>query len=271
MTQQEQLYAYSQVRLPGEIRTPGKFKQFEPSLKTNYGRYAAKRSTRHTVTEQATVKLLLVDEHTLYRKVVLLSLKADPRIEVVGVASNAKMAVSMIRELRPDVVLSDIHMRDGDGFQFIEEMTDTGLESPALLVMTGDNSEQACQRAFSIGVSGYLLKENVTEDGLLSAVHAVANGGKYVDQQMFGHLTEPHVVMDQSYRVSNLNAAKIELLRLVALGYDNKKIAHLLSVSLKTVSNRLSILYTALGVNNRVHAANIAYRSNILKLQDVVI
>lgn len=219
--------------------------------------------------EHSQIRLLIVDDHALFRKIILQSVRDDPRIEVIGIADGGVQALAMCRTLRPDVVLSDLHMPSGDGFRFVEEISIFGDEKPAVLVMTGDDTIEAGHRAFAAGASGYLLKDNVTEESLVSAIYALADGGIYVDPHIFARLIEPALIVDKRDRVAELNSAELELLRVVALGYDNKQIAQLLSVTSKTVSNRLSMLYMALGVTNRVQAANLAYRADVVHLQDL--
>lgn len=220
--------------------------------------------------ENTPIRLLVIDDNQFFRKALRTALHADSRIELVGTASNGESALMMVRSLQPEIVLLDLHMPIMDGFIFTEQINQLPGISPRILVITADSSQRAIQRAFEIGVSGYILKDNVTEDNIISAACAVADGGIFIDPQALDRLLKSQTIQSEFRTiVEGLNFLDSQLLCCIAHGHDNKEIATELNISTKTVSNRLSLLYLKLSVKNRVQAANYAYRSGVVPLLDV--
>lgn len=215
------------------------------------------------------VRLLIVDDHQLFRKALETPLKTDPRINLVGTAADGEMALMLSRRLTPEVILADLHMPILDGFGLLERLRQLPGAPPYVLAITGDSDPMSVQRALAAGARGYLLKDNVTEENVVSAACAVADGGLYLDPQVMDGLLSQQIEPDLRSLADGLNDDDRRLLCCVAHGYENKEIAARMDISIKTVSNRLSLLYTKISVKNRVHAANFAYRCGLVNLDDV--
>lgn len=217
-----------------------------------------------------TIRLLIVDDHALFRNAIMRPLEEDPRIDIVGSAPDGEFALSMCATLQPDVVLADLHMPKLDGFELLAELGNSRY-APAVLILTGNGHSHAAQRALAAGAKGYMLKDNVTEDNLVNAICIAAEGGIYVDPSLLSGMLSRALDLDKLDAIERLSASEIQLLQMVAHGRDNKEIAAQLTVSSKTVSNRLSLVYNKLGIRNRVQAANLAYRSGLVAINAVAL
>lgn len=216
------------------------------------------------------IRLLIVDDHDFFRRSLLLPLEEEARITLVGTATSGDQAVTLTRSLQPDVVLMDLNMPYLSGLAAMERITPKDA-APAILVLTGADDGESVLRAFAAGAKGYLRKDMISDDLLISAILTVAAGGIFVDAKTFSLLrvhfpaSQP-VLVEERKRLAYLSADDAALLRLVALGLDNDQIGQQLQVSPKTISNRLSQIYLRLGVDNRVRAANFALRHGLLAL-----
>jgi len=220
------------------------------------------------------VRVLIVDDHDFFRRSILLPLEMEPAIEVVGAATSGDQAVPLCRSLRPDVVLMDLNMPYLSGLAAIERIAPQE-SAPAILVLTGADDAESVRRAFAAGAHGYLRKDMITDELLISAIFTVASGGVFVDPRTFallkiGFLRAQPRLADEHRRLAELLPEERTLLRLVALGHENEQIGQELAVTAKTISNRLSQLYLRLGVGNRVQAANFALRTGLVALDDTL-
>lgn len=219
------------------------------------------------------VRVLLVDDHDFFRRSILFPLETEPTIEVVGTATSGDQAIPLCRSLRPDVVLMDLNMPYLSGLAAIERIAPQE-RAPAILVLTGADDGESVRRAFAAGAHGYLRKDMITDELLISAIFTVASGGVFVDPKTFALLKigllnhQPRFAEDQQ-RLAQLLPEDRTLLCFVALGYENEQIGQELQVTPKTISNRLSQLYLRLGISNRVQAATFALRSGLVTLETV--
>jgi DNA-binding NarL/FixJ family response regulator len=216
------------------------------------------------------VRLLIVDDHAFFRRSLLLPLEIEESIEIVGTATSGDQAISLARSLRPDVILMDLNMPYLSGLTATERIAPQD-DAPAILVLTGVDDAQSVRDAFAAGARGYLRKDMISDELLLSAIFTVASGGFFVDPKTFGLLKI--ALLNSATRPLPVPAVEISaeermLLRLVALGYENDQIADHLSITPKTVSNRLSQLYLRLQVSNRVQAATFALRAGLATLRE---
>lgn len=219
-------------------------------------------------------RILLVDDHDFFRRSLMLPLQMDERIEIVGTATSGDQAVGLLRSARPDVVLMDLNMPYLSGLAAMERITPAAA-APAILVLTGVDDADSILRAFAAGAAGYLRKDMLTDEMLVSAIFTVASGGIFLDPKTFSLLravfpaSQPRLV-EERLRLTQLSPDQTALLRLVALGYENEQIGLELQVAAKTVSNRLSQIYLQLRISNRVQAANFALRNGLVDISDTL-
>jgi len=212
------------------------------------------------------IRVLVVDDHDLFRAGLASLLGAQPDIEVVAQASGGRMAVRLANELQPDVVLMDVRMPDLEGPEATREILERhpSMRIVALTVVSDDSDVAAVVEA---GACGFLAKDTPI-DGVVLAVRAAANGVAWlspraaevvlgrVRRERAGEEPGPDLVDDLSLR-------EVEVLRLIARGMENAEIAQELGISPRTAKNHVSNILAKLGLPNRIQAAIYAVRRGL--------
>ncbi|RKS79647.1 LuxR family two component transcriptional regulator [Actinomadura pelletieri DSM 43383] len=194
----------------------------------------------------------------MFRAGVRAALETGTDLTVVGETGTAAEGVSLARELRPDVVLMDLHLPDGSGIEATRELLD-GAEPPPprILVLTMSEEDDSVVAALRAGARGYVVK-GVLRGELVQAVQTVAVGGAVfspaVADRLGAYFTALHTAPSRA-AFPDLTAREAEILDLVARGLDNRQIARRLVLSDKTVRNYVSQLLTKLQVHDRTQAA----------------
>lgn len=214
------------------------------------------------------IRVLIADDHRLFRQGLRHVCQAAGGIEVVGEAENGREAVRLAQELKPDVVLMDIRMPDLDGVEATRQIT---AHDPTvrIVILTMYREDQYVFEAIKAGARGYLLKD-VDEQELVEAVRAVHRGEALINPALAARLLDEFRRLSQGEgaETEELTAGEMEVLRLVAQGADNKTVAERLALSERTVANRLSEIYRKLHVNSRVQAALVALRRGWVTLEN---
>ena len=201
------------------------------------------------------IRLLIADDHRLFRKGLRQLCEVAGGFEVVAEADGGREAVALAREHQPDVILMDIRMPGIDGVEACRQIL---LDQPqtAIIMLTMYRQDRHLTDALGAGARGYLLK-NCDEDTLFAAIRAAARGEAPVDPAMMGPLLDR---LKATQGPDELTAGEMAVLIRVAHGDDNKQIAERLNITPGTVANRLRALYDKLGVTNRTEAALYALR-----------
>ncbi|GDY27038.1 DNA-binding response regulator [Agarivorans sp. Toyoura001] len=173
--------------------------------------------------------ILLVDDHPLVQDGLKMRLEANPGFNVVGTAADGEQALSMAQQLCPDIVLTDINMPKLNGIQLLEALAEQCPNSKVVMLSMHDNKEYV-QNAMRNGAKGYLLKD-IASSELISALEAIANGGRYISAGVSNMLFDN----ESSSSTVSLTKREQQVLRLLATGCGNKKIADSLSISIRTV------------------------------------
>lgn len=202
----------------------------------------------------ARLRVLVVDDHPLFRFGLCTVLAAEPSLEVAGEAANGRDAISAARTFGPDVVVMDLHLPDIDGIeatrQIVADRPGTGV-----MVLTMFNDTESVFAAMRAGARGYLLKGSGQEE-IVRAVHAVGRGeaifGPDIATRVLGFFNNGPVAADPVF--PELTSREREVLALIADGESNSTIARRLSLSPKTVRNHVSSIFTKLHVADRAQA-----------------
>jgi DNA-binding NarL/FixJ family response regulator len=202
------------------------------------------------------IRVLVVDDHPVVRQGLRAFLDLQADLEVVGDAADGPACVQAAQELRPDVVLLDLRMPDGDGLTALRGLAENG--NPArVLVITSFTDPGAVLPAIRAGAAGYVYKD-VDPAALATAIRAVHAGHILLNPDVAGLLAEGVQPVP-----AKLTAREREVLTEVARGRSNREIANALHLSEKTVKTHVSSVLAKLGVADRTQAALYAVRSGM--------
>jgi len=212
-----------------------------------------------------TIRVLIVDDHTIVRKGIRALLAEIAGLEVVGEAADGQEAIVQAARLTPDVILMDLAMPRMDG---IEATRQIRARQPAsrILVMTSFATDEKVLPALKAGAQGYLLKESGPED-LVQAIHQIQRGESslhpVIARKVLQEIAHPP---DRPPTPDPLTAREVGVLRLVAQGLSNQTIAEKLHISDPTVRTHVSNIMSKLYLANRVQAALYALREGLASL-----
>jgi two-component system, NarL family, response regulator LiaR len=212
------------------------------------------------------VRLLVVDDHDVFRTGLASLLSAEDGIEVVGQASGGRMGVRLAAELRPQVVLMDMRMPDITGPEAMREILERDPDV-RVLALTVASEDADVAAALHAGACGFLAKDTPI-DSLVVAIHAAATGAAWLSPRaaevVLGRIrTSPPVPEPERARLEYLSEREIAVLRLIAEGLGNSEIAEALNISPRTAKNHVSNILTKLGLPSRVQAAVYAVRQGV--------
>ncbi|MEK7873683.1 MAG: response regulator transcription factor [Chloroflexota bacterium] len=216
------------------------------------------------------IRVLVVDDHPVVREGLLAMLRTDPGIAVVGEAGGGEEAIEKAKQLKPDMVLTDIRMPGMDGIEVTRRIK-AASPGVAVIVLTMYDSEMYVVEALRAGAAGYLVKDS-SRELLCHAIHAVADGGTLVRSNLLrqavqGLLGGPRKSGDP--RVIDVGAhgrftpRELDVVRMVAQGHTNREIARDLNLAEVTVKKHVQAIMGKLGASDRTHAAVLAVRMGL--------
>jgi DNA-binding NarL/FixJ family response regulator len=203
------------------------------------------------------IRILTVDDHPLLRKGIAALVSAEPDLKLVAEASNGKEAIEAFRFHQPDVTLMDLQMPGVDGLEAIHSIRGEFPEA-RIIVLTTYRGDTQVLRALKGGARGYILKGHVHKE-LLDTIRVVHAGHKRIPPDIATELAD-HAT-DEA-----LTERELDVLRLIAAGNSNKRIADQLSIGEATVKSHVSNILSKLVANDRAHAVTIALKRGIINL-----
>ena len=228
------------------------------------------KPTGKMISEDA-IRVLIVDDHALFRRGLQMVLEGEADIDVVGEASDGHEAIERAEATTPDVVLMDVRMPKRSGIEATRTIKDT-LPSTKILMLTISDEEADLYEAIKAGASGYLLKEISIEE-VASAVRQVQAGQALISPSMASKLLNEFAAMvkrrDERTQVPGprLTERELEVLKLVAKGMNNRDIGSELFISENTVKNHVRNILEKLHLHSRMEAVVYAVREKLLDIK----
>jgi DNA-binding NarL/FixJ family response regulator len=202
------------------------------------------------------LKVFAVDDHQLILDAIKLTLEQDEGIELVGVALSASEALPLISQTQPDVVLLDIRMPQMDGLACLPKIRER-VPKTKVVVLSGVDEPEQIRTALAQGASAFVVK-HVDPRDLASAIRQVAEG------TVFQVLGSEESGGEQAAKAAGITDSELRVLRALAQGASNKRIASELFITEQTVKFHLTNIYRKLDVSNRTEATRFAYQHGLV-------
>jgi DNA-binding NarL/FixJ family response regulator len=222
------------------------------------------------VSDAESIRVLVADDHALYRRGLEMVLGTEEGIDIVGEASDGAEAIRRAEELLPDVVLMDIRMPRRSGIEACTAIKDV-VPSTKIVILTISDEESDLYEAVRAGANGYLLKD-VPGEEIADGIRAVASGQSLISPSMASKLINEFASMIKKSEeraqlpAPRLTERELEVLRLVARGLGNREIAKELFISENTVKNHVRNILEKLQLHSRMEAVMYAVREKILEV-----
>ncbi|UII22369.1 response regulator transcription factor [Fulvivirga ligni] len=217
----------------------------------------------------SSVKVLLVDDHTLMREGIASILQHIEFVQIVGKVESGEEAINAAEELQPDIILMDIVMKGMTGIEATRWIKEQNPDIKIIL-LSSEVSKDYITLGAKAGINGYLPK-NVNKEGLVEAIRKVNAGEKYFSPSIMEIVFENFYEQEStnkkpSKKNTDLSNREMEVLEQVALGKSNKEVADALFISVKTVETHKTNILSKLGLKNTAELVKYAIKNNIIEL-----
>jgi DNA-binding NarL/FixJ family response regulator len=219
----------------------------------------------------AAIRVMICDDHALFRRGLMMVLESEDGIEVVGEAEDGDDAIRRAEEIAPDVVLMDVRMPKASGIEATQAIAEA-VPSARILMLTVSDEEDDLYDAIKAGAAGYLLKEISIEE-VASAIRSVMSGQSLISPSMAAKLLTEFTNLARkaaerhSVPTPRLTERELEVLKLVAEGMSNREIAGELYISENTVKNHVRNILEKLHLHSRMEAVVYAVREKLLDIR----
>ncbi|NKB39407.1 MAG: response regulator [Gammaproteobacteria bacterium] len=222
---------------------------------------------------QANTSVLVVEDDSSTRERFSRVISGHPQLDLVGDAGDLATGIELLHSLKPDILLMDLDLPDGNGMSLIEEIVSAKLDTEAMVISVfGD--ERHVIRAIEAGAGGYLLKDGGA-DQITNAILQLVAGGAPISPSIARHLLkrfrnneEPETEVSDKQQMEPLTTREQEILNFVSYGYTAQEIAKQNSISIHTVNTHIRNIYGKLAVNSRAEAIMKAVRHGIIKTEN---
>jgi len=212
------------------------------------------------------IRVVVADDHTIFRDGLRKLLEAEPEITIVGEASGGAECIQLVTRLKPDVLLLDLRMPDKDGLAVLEEVNFEATNTK-VIVLTATEDDREVVRAMRLGARGVVLKQSAT-DLLIRSIHKVHAGEIWLDKRMTAEVMKAFSKSSEAGARREkplLSDREKEIVQLVAQGYRNREIGEKLFISEQTVKNHLHNIFDKLGVSDRLELALYAIHHRLIE------
>lgn len=209
------------------------------------------------------IKVLFVDDHEMVRIGVSSYLSAQPDIEVVGEADDGKKAIELALELRPDIILMDLVMKEMDGIEATRRIIESWPEAK-IIIVTSFIDDEKVYPALEAGATSYMLKTSKASE-IAEAVRKTHHGQSVLEPEVTGKMMVRMRQKDTHLPHEELTNREMEILLLIADGKTNQEIADELFIALKTVKVHVSNILSKLEVQDRTQAVIYAFKHSLVK------
>ncbi|MEH6991344.1 response regulator transcription factor [Neobacillus drentensis] len=209
------------------------------------------------------IRVVFVDDHEMVRIGVSAYLSAQPDIEVVGEAADGKKGVELALELRPDIILMDLVMKEMDGIEATRQIIEAWPDAKVIIV-TSFLDDEKVYPALEAGATSYMLKTSKADE-IANAVRATYHGQSVLEPEVTGKMMVKMRQKHQHLPHEELTSREMEILMLMAQGKTNQDIADELYIALKTVKTHVSNILSKLNVQDRTQAVIYAFKHSLIK------
>ncbi len=195
---------------------------------------------------QNKIKIIIADDHHIFRKGVLSIVSEDSSIEVLGEASNGDEAIKLVEEKKPDIAILDIDMPSLSGLDVARKIKEKNLPS-RVVILTIHKDKEYFDEALELDIKAYVLKESIAND-LIDCIKKVNSGEYYISSQISGYLVEKNKSSQKKSELDSLTPAEKEILKLIAQNKTSAQIATELFRSTRTIENHRNNICNKLGL-----------------------
>jgi two-component system response regulator NreC len=214
------------------------------------------------------VKLLVADDHKIFRQGIKKLLEEEPDLQVVGEAADGREAVKRATELKPDVILMDIAMANLNGLEATKQIKKV-LPDVKVIMLTMHKNEEYVLHSFQVGASGFILKEGAVEE-LVSAIRSIHQNKSFLSPSISKTLIEAYLRKMETGKTETpfdlLTDREREVLQLIAEGYTNREVAKALFISVKTVEAHRAHIMNKLNIHEIAKLVKYAIQKGLVDL-----
>jgi two-component system, NarL family, nitrate/nitrite response regulator NarL len=212
------------------------------------------------------VRILVADDHAIFRDGLRRLLEGSDDVTIVGEASNGNEAIKLLAKLKPDILLLDLRMPEKDGLGVLEEINFDSMAT-RVIVLTAAEDDRDVVRAMRLGARGVVLKQSAS-DLLLKSIRKVSDGEIWLDNRMTAEVIDAFKKSSEAGQRREkplLSDREKEIVQLVAQGFRNREIGEKLFISEQTVKNHLHNIFDKLGVSDRLELALYAIHHRLIE------